>query len=188
MRQSVNKLLASSLMLLPAYVHGDEVRPLPTDHPAAAEKHDDGIKPGQIAENPRQLIVGQWEVPEGPMKGMFFEFKKDGTVNFTKDGPKPPMPNETNPAKLLNAATIYRYKFVNDSTIQLDAMVPAALAALSGGHIPTAEESKKLKELTKKGAMTCVKSDKANIVLSKDALTLQGTGESDQVIKFKRIK
>jgi hypothetical protein len=203
MQQSAIRLLACSLMILPACAQNDNADSKSSPKTASTTRND-LTKPDQtsqdtrvkdvsnptdaIAEKPRQLIIGQWEVAEGPLKGKFLEFTRDGKVNYTKGGKKPPLPDKPTPADLLNAATIYQYKFVSDSAIQLDAMVPAALASLSGGRTPTVEESKKLQQLTKDGALTCVKSDKLNIIVSKNELTLQDPGRKDQVMKLKRIK
>src|SRR5579875_102807 len=202
MQQSAIRLLACSLMILPACAQGDKADSKSTAKAASASR-DDRTRPDQtshdtrvkdvshptdaIAEKPQQLIIGQWIVAEGPLKGKFLEFTKDGKVNFTKDGKKPPLPDKPTPADILNAATIYQFKFVSESTIQFDAMVPAALAFLSDGRPPTAEESKKLEQLTKDGVLTCVKSDKLNIIVRKNELTLQEPGRKDQVMKLKRI-
>lgn len=190
MQQAAVRLLACSLMILSACAQGENAGSRSTAKESDQASQDTQVKgPAEaIAEKPRQLIVGQWEGAEGSLKGKFFEFTKDGKVNFTKDGKKPPLPDKPTPADLLNSATTYQFKFISDSTIQLDTMLPAALAVLSSGHIPSAEEQKKLDQLTKDGVLTCVKSDKLDIVVSKNELTLQEPGKKDQVIRLKRIK
>ena len=186
MQERATLLLLCSLIAQPAFALGDNPASTPKDQSSPAKREDQ-----TKIEKAQQLIIGQWEVVEGPAKGGFMVFTKEGTMSNTKDGTKPPLPKNPSPAEVANHATIQKYKLVSDSELQIDIMLPIAQAVLLErgpfGRPLTAEEEKKLEKLTKQGVLVCTQSHKVKITLNKAELTMK-SDDSDEIVKLKKIK
>lgn len=122
-----------------------------------------------VQDKPQDLIVGKWKPLEG---GPAAEFTKNGYFQVER----PPLPKDPNPADLANALTRMKYRFVNDTTLEIEFTSPAFVVAGPGKQVKKGHENDEV--VTRK--------DKVGVVVTKGDLSLTEPG--GKIIKFRRVE
>jgi len=120
-------------------------------------------------DKPQDLIVGKWKPLEGGPVG---EFTKDGSFQVER----PPLPKDPNPADLANALTRMKYRFVNDTTIEIEVTSPAFVVAGPGKQVKKGHENDPV----------VIRKDKLDVVVTKGELSI--TDPSGKTTKFRRVE